>query len=117
MEGSSKEFIQDKISKGTDIKVSVIMPVYKVEAYVAKAMDSVIAQRTSDGRTFEDWELIAVDDGSPDKSGEICDAYAKQDSRIRVIHQANAGAPAARNRAIDQARGKYLMFLDSDDYC
>ena len=117
MEGTSKEFIQDKISEGTDIKVSVIMPVYKVEAYVAKAIDSVIAQRTSDGRSFDDWELIAVDDGSPDKSGEICDAYAEKDSRIKVIHQQNAGAPAARNRAIDIARGKYLMFLDSDDYC
>lgn len=100
-----------------EIKVSVIMPVYKVEAYVAKAMDSVIAQRTSKGQPFGEWELIAVDDGSPDKSGEICDIYAKNDSRIKVIHQVNAGAPAARNRAIDIARGKYLMFLDSDDYC
>ena len=107
----------DCLGAEADIKVSVIMPVYKVEDYVAKAIDSVIAQRTSDGRTFEDWELIAVDDGSPDKSGEICDAYAEKDSRIKVIHQQNAGAPAARNRAIDIARGKYLMFLDSDDYC
>ena len=99
------------------IKVTVIMPVYKVEDYVAKAMDSVIGQKTGDGEAFEEWELIAVDDGSPDRSGEICEEYARRDSRIRVIHQANAGAPAARNRAIDQARGKYLMFLDSDDYC
>ena len=99
------------------IKVTVIMPVYKVEDYVAKAMDSVIGQKKGDGEAFEGWELIAVDDGSPDRSGEICEEYARRDSRIRIIHQANAGAPAARNRAIDQARGKYLMFLDSDDYC
>ena len=99
------------------IKVSVIMPVYKVEEYVAKAIDSIINQKTSDGSCFRDWELIAVDDGSPDRSGEICDEYAARDERITVIHQENSGAPAARNRAIDIAKGKYLMFLDSDDYC
>ena len=100
-----------------NVKVSVIMPVYKVEEYVAKAMDSIINQKTPDGSYFKDWELIAVDDGSPDRSGEICDEYAARDERITVIHQENAGAPAARNRAIDIAKGKYLMFLDSDDYC
>ena len=98
-------------------KVSVIMPVYKVEDYVAKAMDSILSQKDSRGEAFSEWELIAVDDGSPDRSGEICEEYAARDPRIRVIHQENAGAPRARNRAIDQARGKYLMFLDSDDYC
>ena len=99
------------------IKVSVIMPVYKVEEYVAKAIDSIIDQKTSDGSYFRDWELIAVDDGSPDRSGEICDGYAARDERITVIHQENSGAPSARNRALDIAKGKYLMFLDSDDYC
>lgn len=104
-------------AKPNNVKVSVIMPVYKVEDYVAKAIDSILAQKTADGAEFSDWELIAVDDGSPDRSGEICDGYADIDNRITVIHQANAGVPAARNRAIDIARGKYLMFLDSDDYC
>lgn len=103
--------------KFNSIKVSVIMPVYKVEDYAAKAMDSILMQKKSDGSLFEDWELIAVDDGSPDRSGEICDEYADRDKRITVIHQENSGAPAARNRAIDIAKGKYLMFLDSDDYC
>ena len=106
--------------QGTDqneIKVSIIMPVYKVEDYVAKAIESILAQRRSDGEPFSEWELIAVDDGSPDRSGEICESFAARDSRIKVIHQENAGAPAARNRAIKIAKGKYLMFLDSDDYC
>lgn len=97
--------------------VTVVMPVYRVEKYVAKAIESIQAQRNSDGTLFSDWELIAVDDGSPDQSGRICDAYAEKDSRIRVIHQENAGAPKARNRAIDLAGGKYLFFLDSDDWC
>ena len=106
--------------QGTDqneIKVSIIMPVYKVEEYVAKAIESILTQRRSNGEPFSDWELIAVDDGSPDRSGDICESFAARDSRIKVIHQENAGAPAARNRAIKIAKGKYLMFLDSDDYC
>ncbi len=94
----------------SNVKISVIMPVYKVEDYVGKAIESILAQ------TFTEWELFAVDDGSPDKSGKICEEYAKKDSRIKVIHQENAGAPAARNRAIDLASGKYLYFMDSDDW-
>lgn len=90
--------------------ISVIMPVYKVEKYIAKAIESILNQ------SFSDFEFIIVDDGTPDKSGEICDEYAKKDSRIKVIHQENAGAPAARNRAIDLATGKYLYFMDSDDW-
>lgn len=94
----------------SDIKITVIMPVYNVEQYIRSCIDSLIAQ------TFQDWELIAVDDGTPDKSGEICDEYAKTDSRISVIHKENGGAPSARNTAIPKAKGEYLYFMDSDDW-
>lgn len=93
-----------------DIKISVIMPVYNVENYIRNCLDSLIAQ------SFGQWELIAVDDGSPDRSGKICDEYAAKDSRITVIHKENGGAPSARNTAIEQARGEYLYFMDSDDW-
>lgn len=93
-----------------EIKVSIIMPVYKVEEYVGKAIESIQAQ------TLENWEFLIVDDGTPDKSGEICDAYAEKDSRITVIHKENGGAPSARNTAIKQAKGKYMYFMDSDDW-
>lgn len=92
------------------VKVSIIMPVYKVEDYVGKAIESIQAQ------TLTEWELFAVDDGSPDNSGAICDEYAKNDARIKVIHQENSGAPAARNNAIDKAVGEYMYFMDSDDW-
>lgn len=92
------------------IKVSIIMPVYKVEEYVAKAIESIQAQ------TLAEWEFLIVDDGSPDQSGKICDEYAAVDSRLRVIHKENGGAPSARNIAIEQAKGEYLYFLDSDDW-
>lgn len=86
------------------------MPVYKVEDYVGKSIESIQAQ------TLTEWELFAVDDGSPDRSGEICEEYAAKDSRIKVIHQENSGAPAARNKAIDLAIGEYMYFMDSDDW-
>ena len=92
------------------IKVSVIMPVYKVEEYVGKAIESIQAQ------TLKDWEFLIVDDGTPDKSGEICDAYAAEDERIHVIHKENGGAPSARNTAIEIAKGEYMYFMDSDDW-
>lgn len=94
----------------SDIKISVIMPVYKVEDYVGKAIESIQAQ------TLSDWEFLIVDDGTPDRSGEICDEYAKNDSRITVFHTENGGAPAARNLAIEKAKGKYFYFMDSDDW-
>ncbi len=94
----------------SDVKISIIMPVYKVEDYVAKAIDSILDQ------TFTDWEFLIVDDGTPDRSGEICDEYAKKDSRITVFHTENGGAPAARNLAIEKAKGKYFYFMDSDDW-
>ena len=91
-------------------KVSIIMPVYKVEDYVGKSIESIQAQ------TYDNWELYAVDDGSPDKSGEVCEEYAKNDKRIKVIHKENGGAPSARNVAIDMADGEYFYFMDSDDW-
>lgn len=86
------------------------MPVYNVEKYVGRCIDSIISQ------TLKEWELIAVDDGSTDSSGRICDEYAAADSRIRVIHKENGGAPSARNAAIEEASGEYLYFVDSDDW-
>lgn len=93
-----------------DIKISVIMPVYKVEKYVARAIESILAQ------TLKEFEFLIVDDGSPDNSGKICDEYAAKDSRIRVFHRENGGAPSARNMAMDHARGKYYYFMDGDDW-
>ncbi len=92
-----------------DIQISVIIPVYKAEKHIEDCVQSVLEQ------SFGDFEIILVDDGSPDKSGELCDALAAKDNRIRVIHQQNAGVSAARNRGIKAAEGKYICFLDSDD--
>ena len=89
--------------------ISVIVPVYKVEKYIHRCVDSILSQ------TFQDFELILVDDGSPDNSGAICDDYAAKDSRVRVIHKENGGLSSARNAGIDAAQGEYLFFLDSDD--
>lgn len=89
--------------------ISIIVPVYKVEPYLSRCIDSILAQ------SFTDFELILVDDGSPDNCGAICDEYAKKDSRITVIHRTNGGLSVARNTGIDRARGEYLCFIDSDD--
>ena len=91
------------------MKVSVIVPVYKAEAYLHRCIDSLQAQ------TFTDFEVLLIDDGSPDRSGEICDEYAAKDARFRVFHKENGGAPSARNEAIRQAGGRYFYFMDSDD--
>ena len=91
-------------------KVSVIMPVWGVEKYVGRAVESIL------GQTLRDIELLCVDDGSPDDSGRILDLYASRDVRMRVFHQENAGAPAARNLAMNHARGEYLCFVDADDW-
>lgn len=90
--------------------ISVIVPVYKAEAYLDRCVGSIVDQ------TYGNLEILLVDDGSPDQSGAICDAWAAKDSRIRVIHQENAGGGAARNRALDQAKGELIGFVDSDDY-
>lgn len=91
-------------------ELSIIVPVYKVEPYLRRCIDSILAQ------TFRDFELILIDDGSPDNCGTICDEYAEKDSRIKVIHQNNQGVSAARNVGLDIARGTYLGFVDSDDW-
>lgn len=91
-------------------KISVIVPVYNVEKYLPRCIDSILAQ------TFTDFELLLIDDGSKDKSGEICDEYAKKDNRIRVFHNTNNGASAARNWGLDKATGEYISFIDSDDW-
>jgi len=90
--------------------VSIIMPVYGVENYVGRAIESILNQ------TFADFEFFCVDDGTKDRSGEICDEYALKDERIIVIHKENGGAPSARNVAIERAKGKYMYFMDSDDW-
>lgn len=90
--------------------ISVIIPVYRVEDYLDQCVQSVTAQ------TYGDLEIILVDDGSPDRCGAMCDAWAKKDSRIRVIHQKNGGAAAARNTGIKIAQGKWVSFVDSDDF-
>lgn len=89
--------------------LSVIVPVYKVEKYIGRCLDSIISQ------TFTNWECIIIDDGSPDKSGKICDEYAKHDHRFRVIHKKNEGVGKARNEGIMNAKGRFLTFIDSDD--
>ena len=90
--------------------VSVVIPVYNVEKYLAECVDSVLRQ------TYTDYEIILVDDGATDSSGQMCDDYAGKDVRIRVIHQPNGGLSAARNTGLKAARGEYVYFLDSDDY-
>ncbi len=91
-------------------KLSIIVPVYNVEKYLPKCIESIMAQ------TYRKFELILVDDGSPDKSGSICDEYATKDSRIIVIHKANGGVSAARNSGLQIASGEYIGFVDPDDY-
>lgn len=90
--------------------ISVIVPVYRVEPYIEKCIDSIVNQ------TYERLEIILVDDGSPDTCGEICDRYAKEDSRIRVIHKENGGLSDARNVGMERASGEYIAFIDSDDW-
>ena len=91
------------------IFISIIVPVYNVEKYLRECLDSISQLKTVT------WEAILVDDGSTDTSGKICDEYAKQDSRFRVIHQKNAGVSAARNAGLDAAKGEWIWFVDSDD--
>ena len=95
-------------------QISVIVPVYKVEKYIHRCVDSVL------GQTFKEFELILVDDGSPDNCGEICEEYAKSDSRIHVIHQKNGGLSAARNAGLDwmfaNSSSEWVSFIDSDDW-
>lgn len=92
------------------MRFSVILPIYKVEKYLAECVDSILNQ------SFSDYEVILVDDGSPDNSGAMCDEYAKKDARIKVIHKKNGGLSDARNAGFEIACGEYVVFIDSDDY-
>lgn len=91
-------------------EITVIVPVYNVEKYLSRCVDSILNQ------SFTDFELILVDDGSPDRCGEICDIFAEKDKRIKVIHQNNRGLPGARNSGTKIASGIYISYIDSDDY-
>lgn len=90
--------------------ISIIIPVYNSEKYLEKCLDSVLAQ------TFTDFEVLLINDGSADESGNICDDYAQKDSRIRVFHKHNGGVSAARNLGLNNAKGEWICFMDSDDY-
>lgn len=90
--------------------ISVIVPVYNVETYLEKCLNSILAQ------TFQDLEVLIIDDGSTDRCGEICDRYARQDYRIRIFHTENHGLSAARNTGLDHMHGQYIGFVDSDDW-
>ena len=90
--------------------ISVVVPVYNVEKYLEKCVESIVNQ------TYQDLEIILVDDGSPDRCPQMCDEWAKKDSRIKVIHKENGGLSSARNAGIKISSGKYLIFIDSDDY-
>ena len=90
--------------------VTIIIPVYKAEHFLNECVDSILAQ------SYENLEVILVDDGSPDNCGVICDRYADSDKRVRVVHQPNKGVAAARNAGLPLAKGEYLFFVDSDDY-
>ena len=90
--------------------ISIIIPVYNVEQFLTQCLDSILCQ------TYKDFEVILVDDGSPDNCPRICDEYARKDSRIHVIHQMNSGVSAARNKGIEHAKGEWISFIDSDDW-
>lgn len=89
---------------------SIIVPVYNVEKYLNRCIDSILSQ------AFKDFEVLLIDDGSKDKSGVICDEYAKKDNRVRVFHKGNGGVSSARNVGLDEAEGEWVCFVDSDDY-
>lgn len=92
------------------MEVSFIIPVYKVEKYLPQCVDSILSQ------TYTDFEVLLVDDGSPDNSGQVCDAYAQKDQRVSVIHKPNGGLSDARNAGMAAARGEWIVFVDSDDF-
>ena len=94
----------------TKPKISVIIPVYNVEKWLNKCVDSILAQ------SYENFEVILVNDGSTDKSGDICDQYLKEDNRVKVFHNKNKGLSYSRNFGVKNSNGKYVMFVDSDDF-
>jgi len=90
--------------------ISVIIPIYKADQFLVRCVESILKQ------SYTDFELVLVDDGSPDNCPSICDDFAKKDSRVKVIHQENSGEAAARNTGVDNSSGEYIAFVDSDDY-
>ena len=94
----------------TKPKISVIIPVYNVEKWLNKCVDSILSQ------SYENFEVILVNDGSTDKSGDICDKYLKEDNRVKVFDILNSGQSVARNIGLKEAKGDYILFIDSDDY-
>lgn len=98
--------------KGNQVPlVSIIVPVYNAEKYLNRCIDSILSQ------TMTDFELLLIDDGSKDNSGRICDEYAEKDARVRVFHKSNGGVSSARNLGLDNAKGKWITFVDADDRC
>lgn len=91
-------------------KISIIVPIYKIERYLRQCIDSILAQ------TFTDFELLLIDDGSPDGCPAICDEYAEKDARIHVFHKQNGGLTSARNYGLDNAKGEWIMHIDGDDW-
>lgn len=102
------DYVKEK--RSMDTLISVIVPVYNVEKYLPRCIESILRQ------TYQNFELLLIDDGSPDRAGKICDSYAKKDARIRVVHKENAGVSSARNKGLDLAKGEYIAFIDSDDW-
>ena len=94
----------------SDSLISVIVPVYNSEQTLHRCIDSIL------GQTYRNFELLLINDGSKDRSGEICDEYARQDSRVKVFHKENGGVSSARNVGLDNARGDWVTFVDSDDW-
>lgn len=90
--------------------ISIIVPIYNAEQYLHRCIDSILAQ------SYTDFELLLIDDGSPDNCGAICEEYAAKDCRVRVFHKENGGVSSARNLGLDNARGEYITFCDADDY-
>ena len=105
----TEPFVLEDIMENCTPLISVIVPVYNVEKYLPDCIDSILAQ------TYQNLEIILIDDGSPDNCGKICDGYAEKDSRIKVIHKENGGVSSARNAGLDAASGEYVGFVDSDD--
>lgn len=99
-----------ELSKRSSVKISIIVPVYNVGKYLSMCIDSILAQ------TFTEFELLLIDDGSSDKSGIICDEYARKDTRIRVFHKLNGGVSSARNLGLENALGEWVTFVDADDW-
>lgn len=91
-------------------KVSVIVPIYKAEKYLSHCVESILRQ------TYDDWELLLIDDGGPDRSGQICEEFAVKNTKIRVFHKENGGVSSARNLGLDNANGEWVMFVDADDW-